>query len=179
MKINFKQGIRRIVYSIVGLGIAFALFNYILGGCIFDNSKFVYNTAIYKQNAPEKQLNLVDFANEYLKNTNDLTSYWAYDFECHPYKKYCKFKNITFNANKNNLVEIENFKHYTNESLIKLYKNGEKAKAELYVSMPSPMEYFKWQIQDLFAIVFISAICLLLYFLFEFILCWIIKGFKE
>lgn len=179
MKLNFKRGLRRLFYTIVALCTAFALCYYIIGGCIFDTSKFISSTSIYKQDSPEKQLDLVSFANTYLKPDDDLFGYIPNSFDCHPYKQYCQFKNITFYANRNNLVKIENFEYYTDAELIKMYKHGEKAQRKLYVAMPSPAEYFKWQVQDLFLIILSAGISLLLYFLIEFILCWIIKGFKE
>ena len=176
LHINLKQGLRRIVLSFIGLGVILSLCFYICGGFIFDNN------FIGKVNITDTQYNITenlqDFANEFLKNEND-SSFWYTDFKCYPYRQYCKLKDNKFPANREIEVSIVNLKHYSNESLLKYSTTGYQPKLKVNVSMPSPFYYLMLQIWDFLKIFLVAGILYGIYLLFEFLVCWIIKGFKE
>lgn len=176
MKINFKQGARRLVLAFIGFCVICALFFYFIGGCIFDND-FIGKVTVTdtKYNITE---NLQDFANEFLRETNG-NYIWSTDFKCYPYKQYCIFNDYKFIAHKSIEVNVENTKHYSNDSLIKYTNSGIQPKLKVLVTMPSSFQYFLWQVWDFIKIFLIAGLLYGIYLLLELTICWIIKGFKD
>lgn len=175
--INFKKGLRRIILSFIGLCVIFSLFAYACNGCIWDTNRFIEQTKVYKKGNVQNQILLRDFANKYLKNDNEFV--WNLDFDCHPYKQYCEFENTKFYANKTHKIIIYNLSSYTNESLLKFKNTGQYIQAEIIINMPTRFRYFSWQLLDLLTIFIIASLFYFIYLGLEFIICWIIKGFKE
>ena len=178
MKINFKKGARRIVIVLICICVVCALFCYITSGFIWNTSRFIENTNVFKPDKPENTLSFVDFANQYIKKENDISfNFW--DFKCYPYKQYCKFDNNNFYNNKIYEFTIYNLSVYTNDSLLTYRETGKYAIGKIKIKMPTRKQYFSWQLLDFILIFFIAYLIYTLYLFTEFIICWIIRGFKN
>ena len=165
MKINFKKGLRRIVITVICLIFAISIVSYCANGCIIDKYKFSDNVYI-KSLQTEKQVKLIEFAKAYIDSPS-VMGWWYEDIICNPYKQKCALneKNYIFENNKKyNLSEIN---------------NNFKKDTFFTVLMPSRIQYFFWQFFDFLLIIGISILFYSIYLLIEYVVCWIIKGFKN
>ena len=176
MKINSKKGLRRIVVAFISFCVVCALGFYFINGCTFDTD-YIGKVKVFNSEYNINQ-NLQEFANEFLRQDNDV-HFWSADFKCYPYKQYCSFNNYKFVARKIVEINVINFKHYSDESLLKYAKTGMQPKLKILVTMPSPFQYLLWQLWEFIKILLIAGLLYGIYLIFEFTVSWIIKGFKN
>lgn len=165
MKINFKQGARRLVLAFIGFCIICALFFYFIGGCIFDNYKFVYNTKmnVIENDIEQEGYNLEQHIEQVLYGDQPSKYIFPSDIECYPYKGYCTYKDWLFKRNK----------------IIKMFNYAEHKSYNYKFIAPSAFQYFFWQVWDFIKIFLIAGLLYGIYLLLELTVCWIIKGFKD
>lgn len=164
MMLNIKKGLRRIVISIISLITTIVLCYFIASGCIWEMSKFENNVFI-KSLQTEKQITLFDFVRLYLPPKN---SSWLYgDLICKPYNQECYLYGYD--------VSFKNTEQYDLHNINSNFKKGTFIK----IIMPSRFQYFLWQTLDLIAILSLAILTYFCYLIIEFLIFWIIKGFKN
>ena len=175
MSINFKQGIRRIIYCIIIFGLLFVLSGYFTSGCIFDHHKFLNNIQVIDSN--NQSISLPEFVGRYVfpEDAKGLNFKRVSGISCFPDQGLCTYTHFKFS----NLREFTSETvEYKNNTIVEI-NTKENKKIKMKIVMPSKFDYLKWQIQDFFMIFIFAGLGLCAYFILEFTICWIIKGFKE
>ncbi|CDC21692.1 unknown [Clostridium sp. CAG:306] len=162
MKINLRQGFKRIIIVAITCVILCFLGFYVKNGLILDKAKFINNT----------QIVLIDKKNsnnfyiiEYLRLLDIYVV--PNDFECHPYKQECRYKYAQHIENR--ILKSGNIHSLHGEKII-----------NFKVQMPSKLQYFLWQLTDFIKItIFVFCIFLGYLLLNHIIHSWCRRDFKE
>ncbi|MBO7735039.1 MAG: hypothetical protein J6S67_20925 [Methanobrevibacter sp.] len=161
--INIKQGLRRIGIVFLILANLWFLLMFILSGFIFWESEYIGSAEVYNKNNPNIKIDLIDFSRDNFEKKREwylesvIIRMGNFGFTIHPYKRYFKnWDGVTFKDNEHIKVNNE----------------------EYIVKLPSAFSYLKNQIWQFLLIPLCDLLIIGFYLLIEFILCWIIKGFK-
>lgn len=159
--INIKQGTRRIGIVFLILANLWFLLMFIFSGFIFWDIDYISKAEVINI-SNNNHISLIDFSQENFEKKKELYQYTQYyfnhlGFKVHPYKRYfINFDNVIFKNNEH--IKINN--------------------QEYIVKLPSAFSYLKSQVLQFLLIPLCNLIIIGLYLLIEFVLCWIIKGFK-
>lgn len=162
MKINIKEGLRRILTVMLTMFSVYYLFIFIVSGFIFWNIDYIEKAKVINLSNNNK-ISLIDFSQKYFEKKKELYDYNEYyfkslGFKVHPYKKY--------------FVNYDNHKFVDNE----IYTINS---ANYQIKLPSVFQYVIMQILQFLLIPLCNLLLIGLYFLIESTIIWIIKGFKE
>ena len=160
---NFKLGFRRITIVIIICLSLFALCIYFKNGCIFDNSKFTNNIKI----------SVVGDSAKYRPGLFEYLSWYGiylnpWDLDCYPYKQYCF----------NKIAELPENSLLYQDSIHNLSNNGNNV-IKFKILLPTKCEYFLWQVKDFLLIIIAAMLLYAAYLLLEFVMLWVVNGFKE
>ena len=159
---NIKRGLRRIFFVILSLFICYFLLIFIIGGGIFWKQDYIFEAKVQNTTKFEDVHTLVEFSNEYFQKENPIDIYYpgffdTWGFSIHPYKRF--FVNYDGHIFKDKEIYTINNTTYQ-------------------VQLPSAQKYFITQLWQFLLIPFGTSILLAFYLFVEWIITWIIKGFK-